>query len=493
MEKDIDPISLQEAQMISDLYEELGNYIPKNEVRRDIYEGKNKLKSLDIAVPKLMAGINLVIGWGRTVVDAIVKRTLLEKIADKNGSWLETIFNDNQGRLLAQKIQKDACTYGTGYALIGAGDPTQLEPEILLTAESPFRSVAATGRSGEVTAFLIVKYDKKGYPKRGSLYLTGQVITFSFPVHGKTYQMGISDQYVPYVLINRYATNLPFVPAEKLPNNPAGSDNSGTSELTPSIISSIDGAMRTLAQGEYAREIYSHPQRIILDVDSKTAQEIFEHGLSASVDDAWVFTRTEEEGAAIDGKKYAPAPQVQQLAPSEPTPFISWLKAYAQFIAGETGIPVSRLGWSNNGNPTSAEALKAEEVELVRNANMRKDVFDAFWYRLSVKLFYIKFGRFPNPGEFEYVSHWVKPDVQTPAADVDAALKLSQINPAMPGADVFFSRAGLDADEVKRIMNQANAEGVLEGNLATLAQAARENNPILEKLKLMNAENEESE
>lgn len=486
-----DFITNSEGNLINELTTELvQRYIPKNAVLRDLYEGKNKVKNLHIAVPKLMAGLKLCLGWPRQVVDAIVKRTLLVKIEDKNGSWLFDIFQANQGKLLAQKWHKDAGTYGTGYMLIGAGDPTQLEPATLLTVESPFSTVSKVGRSGELVALLKVVFNKEKKPDHGSLYIPGQVINFNYP-DGANYVRDYRSQDVPFQLVDRFDTGIPFVPAEKIPNNPAGSDSSGSSEITPSIISATDSALRTLSQGEYAKEIYSHNQRVILDVDEETGKNIFENGLPSPVDGAWIFTRTEESGNALDGgKKYAPTPKVQELQAASPAPYLDWVKLDAQLIAGETGLPLSRLGWPG-ANPSSAEALRAEETELVRNANMRKDVFDAFWYRLSVKLFFITFGRFPNPGEFEYVSHWVQPDVQTPAADMDQAVKLSQINPALPGAAVILSRAGLSPEEVKTMVDAATDIEVVKGNMATVAQHALQNNPILEKLAQLNADPDE--
>jgi hypothetical protein len=492
--EDNDFITTEEAHQISRMTNKLKSYVPKNEVHRDYYEGKNKIQNLEIAIPKMMEGLNIAIGWGRMIIDALVKRTLLEMIKDGNGSWLEHIWTANRMKLKHQQNTKQSYIYGTSYILIGAGDAAQLEPKTLLTVESVFTTVGEVGRSGELTALLKVVYDKNGNPERGSLYKPGEVINFLYKSGSKAQSNDFNTMnnvvgLVPYTLTGRYKTLIPFVPAEHFPNNPLGSDNTGESELTPSIISTINSAVRTLAQGEFSKEIYSHPQRAFLDVDSETAQAIYDNGVPTPVDGVIVMKRQETQGNKLDGQTYAPTPQIVQLDAASPAPFIEWLKAFAQIIAGETGIPVSRLGYSSEGNPQSAEAIRASEVELVRNANLRRDVFDASYQRLAVKLFFIEFGRFPEPGELDYISQWVRPDVQTPAADVDAALKMSQINPSMPGADIILSKAGLTAEEVVGIMQQTeDTAKVLAGDIATVAQHARQNNPILEQLAQLNAD-----
>jgi hypothetical protein len=482
---EIDFVTVVEGKLIDEMTDALLNFVPKNEIKKDYYEGKNAIKNLEIAIPKLMEGYRFMVGWARTVIDTLVKRMILENVIDRNNPWLEKFWKDNKGRLKSQMQAKDSCTYGTGYALLGAGDPSQLEPDLLMTIESPFSTVGKEGRSGELTALLKVVYDKEGKPKNGSLYTPGQIINFNYK-GDKTFSP------TGYTLTGRFETGLPFIPAERFANNPAGSDNSGTSELTPSIISVIDSAVRTLAQGEFSKELYSHPQRVFLNVDPKTAQAMYENGIPTPVDGAIVIQANELSGNALDGEKYGPQTTVQQLEAANPEPFIAWVKAYAQLIAGESGLPLSRLGYPTS-NPSSAEALRAEETELVRNANMRKDAFEASWLRLIVKAFYITFGRMPEEGELDVEMLWCKPEVQTPAADIDGATKLSAMDPQKPGAKVFYAQAGLKEEQITRIMDEASDVQVLKGDLATVASAARTNNPILEKLAQMNRDPEAGE
>jgi hypothetical protein len=480
--EELDFISERESKLIDKLTRKLLNHIPKNEVRRDLKESKNKLKNLRIAIPRAMEGVNIVVAWARVAVQALVKRTILNLIKDNNNPWLERAWKDHQLKLKAKQVQEDSYTYGIGFLLFGAGTPEE-GFKSLVTVESPFTTTVTFTRSGELAALLKVEFGDDGHPEEGFLYLPNEAIHFSYKpiegVHNITFNS-------PYGLVARYPTGIPFVPAQAFPNNPDGSDFSGRSEITPSLISAIDGAMRTLAQGEYSKEIYSHPQRALLDVDPKDAKAIKQHGLPTPVDGVWAFERKEVvSNDPLKGTTFAPATQIQQLDAASPTPFIDWIKTYAQQVSGETGIPLARLGYPLT-NPSSADALRAEETELVRNANMRRDVFDAYWNQFAIKLFFIEFGRFPEPGELDFQSVWEKPDVQTPAADMDQAVKLSQIDASAPGARVILRRAGLTESEIDEMIAEATDVAVLKSSINTLSNAAKQMNPILAKLAEMN-------
>ena len=228
-------LSSDELGMIEHLVKKLGNHYRSNETKEHYYEGKQRLKDLNISVPPALKLVNSVVGWAGTAVDVLEERLDFEGyVGDQFG--LNDIYQANELDLESSLGHKDALIYGTGFDFVGKG--LAGEPDPLITIESPKKATAIYDmRTRRVAAALLVNSDDVGEITQGSLYLPNQTIYFE-----KVYKV--------FVETARDEHNLGRVPVAPLINNPRSGDPYGRSEITRAVRSYTDSAMRTLLGAE---------------------------------------------------------------------------------------------------------------------------------------------------------------------------------------------------------------------------------------------------
>ena len=441
----------EELALIQTLVNKLQRHQWQNATRERYYEGKNRLKDLNISVPPGLKSLDTVVGWAGTCVDVLEEHLDFEGYIGGAQLGLNDIFRDNELDLESSQGHKDALIYGTGFVFVGTG--MDGEPNPLITIESPKRATAIYDmRTRRPAAALLANWSEDGRVESGSVYLANETIYFESVAR-------------TYVETFRDVHNLGRVPCAPLINNPRSGDPWGRSEITRGVISLVDSAVRTLVGAEVAREFFSAPQRYILGADESAFLDA-----DGNPTNGWSVVQGRVLGIAYNEDDNV-MPQVGQFQANSPAPYFDQIRAYANLLAGETAIPVAYLGYPADGNPASADAIRALESRLVKKAERRQKQFGRTWLEVARLGLLIRDGVVPE--EFNQVRPiWRDPSTPTVAASADAAVKLISAGVLLPDSEVTYNRLGFsdtDKAQLTRDKALANATSLVQqiANAAT--------------------------
>jgi Phage portal protein, SPP1 Gp6-like len=445
-------LTYDELGLIQTLVKQLRAHDAKNSEVERYYEGKNRLKDLNISIPPSLRLVDSVVGWAGTAVDVLEERLDLEGFIGGDTLGLNDVFRANELDLEASLGHKDALIYGTGFVFVGKGRPDMGEPDELVTIESPKKATALYDmRSRRAVAALLANRGELGEVLSGSLYLPDQTVYFE--AYGDT-----------FVELDRDIHNMGRVRVVPLVNNPRSGDPYGRSEITKAVRSYTDSAMRTLLGAEIAREFYSAPQRFILGAPEDIFQDSDGNPLNP-----WSVIQGRVLGVPYNDDDGV-MPQVGQFQANSPAPYFEQIRQYAQLIAAETAIPASYLGFQTD-NPASADAIRQMEARLVKRAERRQRQFGRAWTEVAKLALLTRDGSIPAEAA-NIRPIWRDASTPTRAAAADEAVKLIQAGVLTPDSDIVYNRIGL-SDSDKQVLKAEKAASSAQTFVANLADAAR--------------------
>jgi hypothetical protein len=444
-------LAAYELDLIERMIKKLASHKFGNEVKEHYYEGKQRLKDLNISIPPTLKLVNSVVGWAGTAVDVLEERLDFEGYIGGDSFGLNDIYRANELDLESGLGHKDALVYGTGFVVVGKGREGEADP--LITIESPQKMTAIYDmRTRRISAALLVDSDDIGDVTRGSLYLPNETIYF-MRLNNKIYEE------------DRDVHQLGRVPVAPLINNPRSGDPYGRSEITRAVRSYTDSAMRTLLGAEVAREFYSSPQRYILGAEEDIFMDSDGNKLNP-----WSVIQGRVLGVPFNDDDNV-MPQVGQFSANSPSPYFDQIRAYAQLVAAETAIPASYLGYQTD-NPTSADAIRQMEARLIKRAERRQKQFGRTWSEVAKLALLVRDGSIPAEAQ-NIRPIWRDASTPTRAAAADEAVKLISAGVLLPDSEITYNRIGLsDSDKaiIKQEKKLAQATSLI-GNLAAAASA----------------------
>ncbi len=421
-----------ELGLIQHLVSKLAEHHSSNELKEKYYEGKNRLKDLNISVPPSLKLVDSVVGWAGTAVDVLEERLDFEGYINGEQYGLNDIYRANELDLESSLGHKDALIYGTGFVFIGKGRDGEADP--LITIESPKKATALYDmRSRRISAALLVDSDDFGNVRQGSLYLADETIYFE----------RMMDKFVE---VARDVHKLGRVTVSPLINNPRSGDPYGRSEITRAVRSYTDSAMRTLLGAEVAREFYSSPQRYILGADENIFLDSDGNKINpwSVIQGRVLGVPYNEEGGVM--------PQVGQFSANSPTPYFDQIRALAQMISAETAIPASYLGFQTD-NPASADAIRQMESRLVKRAERRQKQFGRTWSEVAKLSLLVRDGEVP--ADMTSIRPiWRDSSTPTRAAAADEAVKLIGAGVLSPNSEIVYNRIGLSDSDKQLIKSE---------------------------------------
>lgn len=449
-------INIEENNLLNRLSKKLQSYDAKNLTKKYYYEGKNSLKDLRIALPPQISHIDTVVGWCNTTINILEERLDLEGFqitgtADGSDLGIQDIFRKNNLDTESSLGHLDSLIFGIGYIVIGTGRTELGEANPLITVESPFRMTGDYSlRERRLTNALLLNRKDAGKVATGTLYLPNETIEVE-------YDNGV------WVEISRDVHNLGRVPVVRLVNQPRSSDTDGKSEITRSIISHTDAAIRTLAGAEVAREYAVNPQRWILGHDEKIFKDSDGNPINA-----WSLQTGRILGVPYN-RQDQQMPQVGAFPQGQLQPYFEQVKAYAQLLASDAAIPVSYLGYDSS-NPASADAIRASENRLIKRSERRTKIFGRAWEEAAEIALLVRDGSIPEGINIKSI--WRDPSTQTRQAAADEVTKLVQAGILDKDSEIVYRRIGL-TDVEKEIVRQENKDKIARQNYANMVELAR--------------------
>lgn len=436
------PLNSDEESLVEEMLECLARYETKNQVKEDYYEAKHKVTQLGLSVPPAFLNLQTTVGWAGTTVDVLKERLEWEGWTTDTGDdfGLREIYNENQLAVDSGKVLLDALIYGTAFLVVGSGFDG--EPSPLITVESPRRMTGIwNARTRRLSAAVGVNEIENGHVVDVTLYLPNS------NVHAVLY----NDAWYE---VERSNHNYGRVLVVQIFNRTRASRQGGKSEITRAIRSHTDIGVRTLTGLEVSREFYAFPQRYLLGA----AKDMFYNkdgsqrvtGWQATMSAFWATPDVLEDPTDKTSARHRP--EIGQFPQGSPEPFLAILRSLAQMVAGEAGIPAHYFGFATD-NPASADAIRAGEQRLIKQAEERQASFGAGFNEVGKLAILVRDGNLPD-GINGLQSKWRDPATPTQAASADAVTKLIGSGALDATSEIVLDKIGLSEQEKAQVLNE---------------------------------------
>lgn len=279
----------------------------------------------------------------------------------------------------------------------------------------------ATGIMDEITGMLtegyaVLERDDKGNPLT-ELYFE----PFRTTIYKKDMEPYVVEHAAPYPLL----VPIVYRPDAKRPF--------GHSRISRSCMKYQDNTADTLVNMYICSEVYAFPQKYLLGTspDMEMSQE---RARMSS------FLRLDKDE---DGDK----PSVGQFNQSSMTPYLDEIKVQASLFAGETGLTIDDLGFTQS-NPSSAESIKASHESLRLEARKAQRSFGIGFLNAGYLGACLRDG-IPYKRNQVYMTKptWepiFEPDAGAIGAIGDAAIKINQAVPGYFNEENLRELTGLD-------------------------------------------------
>jgi hypothetical protein len=312
------------------------------------FNGDKRLSALGVSLPPEMRVLEMVSGWPRLVVEALVERLTLEgfylaadeSFADMAWSWWQANNMDVNSILL----HTESLVQGTSYMMVGPGEFGI--PRMTVHARSEIRvQYNSIGRVGEA----LRKYRAEDGTDWIAHYTPGQIAY---------YGQSQGQNWVKAATVDSGLSRVPVVP---FVNRARIAQRQGDSEMRD-VMGLSDACSRSLTNLQVAQELVSMPGRYLLGADADS----FVDGSGNPKTQFEVYIGRILLGPAGATAGQFPGANLDQI--------INTIKLYAQKVAAITGLPNSYLGISSD-NPASAEALNAAANRHVKKAEQKQVIF----------------------------------------------------------------------------------------------------------------------
>lgn len=387
------------------------------------YEGSHRVADLGVAIPRELQRVQTVVSWPSIAVDALEER--LDWLGWSGGDQygLDGVYAANRLATTSCDAHLDALIFGLSFiAVVPDG-----EGGVVVRPQSPKNCTGVFGPDGQRLESALVEQPTKDKDVIEAELLLPDVIVQCVCQGGRWVEAG----RIPNVL-----GEVPLVP---LVNRRRTSRVDGRSEITRSIRSYTDEAVRTLLGQSVNRDFYAYPQRWVTGV---SADEFSQPGWVMSMASIW----------AVDKDDDGDTPNVGSFPVNSPTPYSDQIRLLAQLMAGEAAVPERYFGFITS-NPPSGEALAAEESRLVKRAERRQTSFGLGW--LSTGYLAAK-ALDPGIDRAEFFGdvglRWRDASTPTRAATADAVTKLVGAGILPADSRTVLEMLGLDDSQVEAVM-----------------------------------------
>lgn len=429
-----------ELSTLSRLHSRVVGFQGRNKKLSAYAEAEHTVERLGFSIPPQMQHFSAVIGWPLKSCEVLSSRLVPAGFSMPERTELlddlESVFADNYMVFMERQAIDASIRHGVAFTFTTRGDVAKGEPEVLVTVSTAMSaSCELDPRSRLVTAALEVL----GGP-RVNLYLPGRVLLCVRRPQG----WFVEDEF--RTGHNRVACT-PYVHGASI-EKPLG-----RSRITKPLMAYTDMGVRTLLRQEVSAEFFSAPRIIALG----GGKEILEDGegkgrsgLEALIGAVWGIPDEEDD---LTGERHRI--DVQQLSQMSMQPHSDQLRLIAQMASGETGIPVSYLGVVQDGNPTSAEAIYANEVDLVRIALGQQPSLGMGRLSLAKDVLTVMHGDLGESGERALrglTARWDDPRTRSITEQSQFVAQQVGAGNFQPGTEATLSQLPISPDEVKRMV-----------------------------------------
>ena len=231
-------------------------------------------------------------------------------------------------------------------------------------------------------------------------------------------------------------------------NQPTNGQPLGTSRITRSVRALTRGYIRTMTLATIGLEFSTSPQKYLMGVSDAQYDALINEKFARYIDSIMLGTVDPDTGQI---------PQYGQLAQENLQPHVALLRMLSTQYAAATCLSVTDAGVVNDANPTSSDAINAQNDKLIRRAE-DLNAFNADEMR-DVALMAMAVKRNQSLAQLSdddkgVMAHFLPPSMPNMAAMGDWAVKNAQADPQFAGTDVYYEMQGFDKPTIARIQAQ---------------------------------------
>ena len=415
--------------------------LARNRLRKTYYDARNTLKNLGIAIPNdgPLRKLDAVCGWPAKAVEEMRDRHILEGFTSTatESPLLNAILDDNAFRLQYWEATAEELIHSCAFATVTEGGEN--EPQVVISFHSAEMAAAIWDyRRHRIKCGITVEdiQQKRGgrkVPVWVNLYTSDAVYQCKREPDSKVWRCerikNGAGEPLMVALVNEPSITRPF----------------GRSVISRAVMDITDRAMRTIVRTEVAAEFFCTPQKYILGLSDDAADAIGQNKFAAYIGSILALGPNPETGQN---------PSVGQFSAGSIQPFTEYYRQLAAEFAAESRVPIHSLISTAGVNPSSAEALTAEENPLISRVNSLALSNGEGLARLAKLALAIAQNK-PVDGLSDD-ERSIKPRFKNPAlvqlsSQCDAVVKLASCIDGFGGSRVALELVGLTDEQIARI------------------------------------------
>lgn len=398
--------------------------------------------NLGIALPRNIGNFTMACCWPEKAVTALADRSRFDGYVNSNGESmpeLDRIVRDN--KLVTQYGMSviDELKHGGVLATLSRGG--------LSGARIRFHTFLSSAArwNGELqridAAFAIIDgrrwgEDRRWKPRVVNLY-TDDATWVLVRREG-------TDEWVATMAENGLGRCMATV----LRNQPTNAKPLGTSRITRSVMGLTRSYIRTVTLATVGLEFSTSPQKYLLGVSDAQYDALIDTKFQRYVDSLLLGTVDPDTGQV---------PQFGQLSQGTLQPHIDMMRILSTQFAAATSLSVTDTGVINDANPTSADAIVAQDDKLIRRAEDLNVVNGEEMRELALMALAVSRNASMDQLQEEdlgIMTHFLPPSMTSVAATADAATKIAAVAEGFANTDVFWEMQGFDKATIARIQAQ---------------------------------------
>lgn len=397
--------------------------------------------NLGIALPQDLRNFNMACCWPEKAVTALSDRSRFDGFVNENGEHmpeLDVIVRDNKLTSTYSMSVIDELKHG-GILVTLAANP-------LVGCSIRFHTfeTSAARWNGQLqridAAFAIIESE------RDSLQRETKPTIVNLYTDDATWVLRRNDKNK--WTATRANNGMGRCMATVMRNQPTNNQPLGTSRITRSVRTLTRGYIRTMTLATIGLEFSTSPQKYLMGVSDAQYDALINTKFAKYIDSMMLGTVDPDTGQV---------PQYGQLAQGTLQPHVDMLRMLSTQFAASTSLSVTDTGVVNDANPTSADALTAQNDKLIRRAE-DLNAFNAEELRdVALMALAVKRNQSLNQlsdDDKNVMAHFLPPSMPSLAATADAATKIAAVSEGFAETDVFWEMQGFDKPTIARIQAQ---------------------------------------
>lgn len=439
----VEGLSDTEYKLLDDLAYIYNTHAAANAKKTRYYEGHIPLQTvnLGIALPRSMRDVKIDCAWGGKAVDVLASRSMFDGFVTSNGDTaaeVGVIAKDNDLVVQYDRAVQDELLFGCSFATLSA-DPVS---GVRIRFHSPDDAAAIwNGQGGRIAAGLAIIDNRRD---ESDIFWQPTVINLYTDQYIITLTRGEGSSWT--------ATRYPHIMGRPLMEpmiwNATSAKPFGRSRLKSPIRGLIDGYVRTVTNATIGLEFSTTPQKYLLGISDAQYDALINQQFRAYIGNLFASTQNPET---------AQNPVFGQLAQGTIQPHIDMMRLLATQYAAATGLSVTDTGVVNDANPTSSDAVIAQEKTLISTAERLNRGNDAALQKIMTMALAVKRKcRLSDltDEDRDIIAHFKNPAKPSVSTTADAAIKIASARVGFAYTDVFLEMVGFDQADIRRIKAQ---------------------------------------